>query len=228
MRRIYRYWRNYWLRFAGGHGFGRLAARLAAWDTMPYHGRAFLADLTPRGFIAHTAALAHPGLRIGANVYVGDNVIARCVRNGGSVELHDKVQLYGNTFIETGLEGRISIGAGTHIQPGCHIHAFLSEISIGRSVEIAPQCAFYSYDHSVALGEVIMKQPPRSKGGITVGDGAWLGHGVIVLDGVRIGPGAVIGAGSVVVRDIPENAIAAGVPARVVRFRDQLLTSSTK
>jgi acetyltransferase-like isoleucine patch superfamily enzyme len=41
------------------------------------------------------------------------------------------------------------------------------------------------------------------------------------LDGVRIGAGAVIGAGDVVVRDVPENAIAAGVPARVVKMREQ-------
>jgi acetyltransferase-like isoleucine patch superfamily enzyme len=52
-----------------------------------------------------------------------------------------------------------------------------------------------------------------------VGDGAWIGHGVTVLQGVRIGEGAVIAAGAVVVHDVPENAIAAGVPARVVGHR---------
>jgi acetyltransferase-like isoleucine patch superfamily enzyme len=49
-----------------------------------------------------------------------------------------------------------------------------------------------------------------------------LGFGVIVLSGVRIGKGAVIGAGSVVTQDIPDNAIACGNPARVVKMRSDL------
>lgn len=54
-------------------------------------------------------------------------------------------------------------------------------------------------------------------------DGAWLGVGVIVLGGVRIGAGAVIGAGSVVTQDVPDGAIAVGVPARVVKMRSELV-----
>ena len=50
-------------------------------------------------------------------------------------------------------------------------------------------------------------------------DDAWLGLGVIVLDGVTIGRGAVIGAGAVVTGDVPPYAIAVGVPARVVGSR---------
>jgi acetyltransferase-like isoleucine patch superfamily enzyme len=89
-------------------------------------------------------------------------------------------------------------------------------------VQIAPNCAFYPYDHGIEPDELISKQPLRTKGGIIVEDGAWLGFGVIVLDGVRIGKGAVIGAGSVVNQDVPDGAIAVGVPAKVVRMRAEL------
>ncbi len=63
------------------------------------------------------------------------------------------------------------------------------------------------------------QQALMSKGGIHIEDDVWLGYGVIVLDGVHIGKGAVIGAGSVVKQDVPAGAIAAGVPARVIKTR---------
>lgn len=50
-----------------------------------------------------------------------------------------------------------------------------------------------------------------------IGNGCWLGGGVIVLPGVTIGDGSVIGAGSVVTKDIPENSLAVGNPCRVIR-----------
>ena len=212
-------WRIQWLKRSGSKGFGKVAARIVSWDTTPYQGRAFLADLQPQGFIAATASVSHPDLRLGNHVYVGDNVVITCCQGGSFVELADRVQLYGDTFLETGSGGAVHVGAGTHVQPGCHFHAHLADITIGRNVEIASGCGFFSYDHGTDPGTLIMDQPLRSKGGIVIGDGAWLGYGTTVLQGVTIGAGAVIAAGSVVVRDIPENAIAAGVPAKVIKYR---------
>jgi acetyltransferase-like isoleucine patch superfamily enzyme len=60
---------------------------------------------------------------------------------------------------------------------------------------------------------------PSSKGPIEIGNDVWIGNGVTILSGLKIGDGAVIAAGSVVVGDIPPYAIAAGVPAKVVKFR---------
>ena len=140
--------------------------------------------------------------------------------------MRDRVHLYGDSFIETGMGGRIHIDEGTHIQPGCHIHAFIEEVRIGKQVEIASGCGFYNYDHGLAPDRLIMEQPLASKGGIFVGDGAWIGHGVTILQGVSIGRGAVIAAGAVVVHDVPDNALAAGVPAKVVRLRSDIQTDS--
>ena len=52
---------------------------------------------------------------------------------------------------------------------------------------------------------------------VTIGDDVWIGGSAIILPGVRIGDGAVIGAGSVVTRDVPAGALAAGNPCRVLR-----------
>jgi acetyltransferase-like isoleucine patch superfamily enzyme len=175
--------------------------------------------MTPRGFVAVNASLSHPELIMGNHVYIGDWVNISKSANGREVKLEDRVHLYGEIFIETGSGASISIGAGTHIQPGCHLHAHLSDISIGACVEVAANCGFFSYDHQIELDRLIMDQPLKSDGSIIVGDGAWIGFGVTVLQGVCIGAGAVIGAGSVVNRDIPENGIAAGIPAKVIKYR---------
>jgi acetyltransferase-like isoleucine patch superfamily enzyme len=138
----------------------------------------------------------------------------------GPVVLEDSVHLYGDTYIQTGRGGSVVIGENTHIQRRCYFSIFLGSVRIGKNVEIAPNCAFYAHNHGMELGQLIMDQPIFTKGGSSIGDGAWLGHGVIVLDGAHVGAGAIIGAGSVVARDIPENAIAVGAPARVIKMRD--------
>lgn len=218
--RVSREWRLFWLKRSGSQGLGRLAAWLASRHTLPFHQMSYLAQLSPQGFISPAARVGHPGLQLGNHVYLGDGVVLYRTGEGGFVELGDQVHLYGDTFIETGMGGTVHIGRETHIQPGCHIHAFLSSVRIGKKVEVAPHCGFYCYDHGTKYGIPIMEQPLTSKGGIDVGDGAWIGYGVVVLQGVNIGAGAVIAAGSVVARDIPANAIAAGVPAKVLKYRD--------
>lgn len=58
-----------------------------------------------------------------------------------------------------------------------------------------------------------------NKGPVIIGNDVWVGAGAIILSGVKIGSGAIIGAGAVVVKDVPPYAIAAGNPARVVKYR---------
>jgi acetyltransferase-like isoleucine patch superfamily enzyme len=54
---------------------------------------------------------------------------------------------------------------------------------------------------------------------VSIGNDVWIGIGVIVMGGVRIGNGAIIGAGSIVTKDIPDYAIAVGVPAKIIKYR---------
>jgi acetyltransferase-like isoleucine patch superfamily enzyme len=198
---------------------GRMAAWLLSWGTGSYHAQAWFAQFAPGGFVARGARISHDALSMGTSAFVGDGVWVFQSSGGGPIELGDEVAIYGNCSLHTGEGGWIRIGPKTHIQPWCNISAYKNGIRIGARVEIAPGCAFYPYDHSTAGVGDIMGGPITSRGDIVVGDGAWLGHGVIVLDGVEIGPGAVIAAGSIVTRSIPANAIAVGAPAKVIRMR---------
>jgi acetyltransferase-like isoleucine patch superfamily enzyme len=210
------------MHYAGINGLGKIATRLATFGIPPYYGRIRLAKYNPKGFISHRATIHHPFLNLGRNILIEDNVLIFQDNDGGPVELGDAVHLYRGTIIQTGQGGHVKIGSHTHLQPRCQLSAYKAPIVIERRVEIAPYCAFYSYNHGMAPGEPIFDQPLQSKGGIIIEDEAWLGVGVIVLDGVRIGKGAVVGAGSVVTKDLPENSISFGAPARVVKMREDL------
>ncbi|WP_275983381.1 acyltransferase [Chroococcidiopsis sp. CCMEE 29] len=215
-------WTFFWMKFAGLGYFGRIATWLATLFAPPYYERRRLARYNSKGYIAPSATIHHPRLQLSANVFISDRVVIFQDRNGGSVALADRVHLYQDVCIQTGDGGSLEIGSDTHIQPRCQLSAYKAPIQIGRGVQIAPNCAFYPYDHGVAPSELIMKQPLQTKGGIVIDDDAWLGFGVIVLDGVRIGKGAVVGAGAVVTHNVPDGAIAVGVPARVVNMRSNL------
>jgi acetyltransferase-like isoleucine patch superfamily enzyme len=217
-----KHWTRFWMRFAGLSTFGRIATRLATWFAPPHKARVILAQMNPRGYIAPKAIIYHSDLRLGANVFIDDRVVIFQRKNGGPVELGDRVYIYRDTIIETGFGGSLQIGDHSSIHPRCQLNANVSSIQIGSGVMIAPNCAFYSYDHGVAPDKPVRRQPLQSKGSIIVGDEAWLGVGVTVLSGVRIGQGAVIGAGSVVMHNVPDGAIAVGMPARVVKMRSDI------
>lgn len=219
---IGKYWTRFWMRYAGLSAFGRIATRFAASFAPPHKARSSLAYMNVKGYIAPSVTIYHSDLHLGRNVFIDDRVVVFQRENGGKVEIGDRVCIYRDSIIETGYGGYFTIGNESSIHPRCQLNAYVSPIKIGNGVMLAPNCALYPYDHGISPGTPISDQALTSKGGITIGNGAWLGVGAIVLGGVYIGDGAVIGAGSVVTRDVPDGAIAAGIPAKVIRTRRDL------
>lgn len=215
------------MRFAGLSRFGRLATRLATWSTPPHYKRLSLAYFNSRGYISPRANIYHSHLEIGQNVFIDDDCLIYERGDDGRMILGDMVAIYRGTIIETGNNGLINIGAESSIHHRCSLISYLAPIHIGRGVMIAGNCTIYSYDHSVLPDFPISEQPLVSKGAVSIGDEAWIGTGVIILSGVTIGKGAVVGAGSVVTHDVPAGAIAVGNPARVVKFRRDLVVSDS-
>ena len=207
------------MRRAGLHPVGRLSTWMAERLAPKYKRARSLAMLNPSGYISTKAVLEHPDIRLGKHVFIDDRVVLNRMKNGGPVVLEDRVTILRDGIIETGDEGSVHIGSGTYVHPFCQMIAYKSDVVIGSRVMIAPNCAFYPHDHGTKAGIDIIDQPLVSKGSIRLEDNVWLGTSVIVLGGVTICKGAVIGAGSVVTKTIPENAIAFGKPAKVIRLR---------
>jgi acetyltransferase-like isoleucine patch superfamily enzyme len=181
----------------------------------------YIASTCRKGYISSKAQIHHSAISFGTHIFIDDRALIFQAMDGGSVQLGDWVQVHRDVIIQTGAGGAVTLGPGSRLQPRCILSAFKGRITIGKGVGLSPNCVLYPYNHGVAPGQPVSTQPLESKGDIIIEDEAWLGVGVTVLDGVRIGKGAVVGAGSVVTKDIPEGAIAFGVPARVIKMRGE-------
>ncbi len=133
------------------------------------------------------------GIKIGNNVYIGRNCIVYC--KNGDIILGDKVNIGHNSILFS--SNRLVIGEGVLIA------AYFYAMSGGE----------YDYTSDVK----VIDQPGFSRGDTVIGDNCWFGTKVVVGDGVKVGKGSVVGANSLVIKDIPEDSVAVGSPARVIK-----------
>jgi acetyltransferase-like isoleucine patch superfamily enzyme len=189
------------LRFMRRHGmltprYGVLLARLARRRWLSLAGRRLVLD----------------GI-----AFIGPRVRLQIGRNG-RVELGRWSWVGHGTKIRCH-EGVVSIGAKTVLGQECTVSAY-QHVSIGRECVIADRVMLIDFDH----GAVEVDRPVRLQGiykrDVRVGHNVWIGYGACVLRGVTIGDNAIVGTSAVVTRDVPANAVVAGVPARVVRMRE--------
>jgi acetyltransferase-like isoleucine patch superfamily enzyme len=139
------------------------------------------------------------------------------VRLGKRVTLADGFWIQGTSHLRRPGEGMV-IGDHTYIGPNA-ILGFHGPVAIGAHCAIGAnfQISAQSHDMSAYADIAIITVPSK---GITIGNYCWIGNDVKITDGVVIGRGAVVGAGAVVTRSVPDYAVVAGVPARVLRIRD--------
>jgi acetyltransferase-like isoleucine patch superfamily enzyme len=165
--------------------------------------------------------LRHPHkIRIGDGVTVDDLVLldAKGTQNRG-IDLGRGVFL-GRGSILSCKDGDIALGDHTNL--GFHCEVFSgSSVVVGRYGLFAAQAYLVGGGHEFEEAGVAVIEQARSSRGIVLGDNVWLGTGAKVLDGVRIGHDVVVGAGAVVTADLPDGVVAAGLPARVLRRRDE-------
>jgi acetyltransferase-like isoleucine patch superfamily enzyme len=161
---------------------------------LDWQGR--LAGLGAGSVIEDGVRIFHPeNVTIGAGSYVGHGVI-----------------------LDGYHAGHVAIGDSTWIGAACFLHG-AARIEIGRAVGMGPHVVVLTSEHELDRPELPVLHCPLRFATVRIGDGADIGAGAILLPGVTIGVGAVVGAGSVVTADVPDRAIAAGNPARILRYR---------
>jgi acetyltransferase-like isoleucine patch superfamily enzyme len=134
-------------------------------------------------------------LRIGRWAWIGD---------GSKIRVH---------------EGEVSIGAKTVMGQECTISAY-QHVEIGRECIVADRVMLIDFDHGVVEVERPIRLQGIYKRDVRVGHNVWIGYGACILRGVTVGENSIVGTSTVVTRDVPENAVVGGSPARVIRMRD--------
>lgn len=137
-----------------------------------------------------------------------------------------------NARIEPGaiIRDRVEIGDGAVIMMGAiiNIGAVIGEgTMIDMGAVLGGRAIVGKHSH-VGAGAVLagVVEPPSAKP-VTVGDNVLIGANAVIIEGTTVGNGAVIAAGAVVTQDVPENAVVAGVPARIIKMKDDQTESKT-
>ena len=140
-------------------------------------------------------------IHIGSETMIGEHVALSAGMMPGQVCLTDPVVRIGDRCLigrGSGIVGHLSIDIGNDVWTGHHVY-------------ITDQSHGYE---DVSLPISLQSQPETP---VVIGEGSWLGHGVVVLPGAKIGKHVAVGANSVVTGELPDFCVAVGAPARVIR-----------
>lgn len=150
------------------------------------------------------------------NVIFGNNVFLSCFINLYGCSIGDDCKI--GSFVE--IQKDVRIGNRCKISS----HSFLcSGVKIGDGVFIGHNVSFVNdkYPRAVNSDGALQTSQDWEQINTWVEDGASIGTGATIMCGVHIGKGALVGAGSVVTKDVPENAVVAGNPAKILRYKDE-------
>lgn len=134
---------------------------------------------------------------------------------GPSVTMCDVPRLAGGGRVQD----RLTVGPDTFINVGCTFE-LTDHLTIGERVDIGHEVMLLTSTHQIGSAE--RRAGESYSAPVWVGDCVWLGSRSIVMPGVTIGDGAIVAAGAVVLSDVAPDTVVAGVPAKVVRNLDEL------
>ena len=153
-----------------------------------------------------------------SSAYIVLNMVRgrRLVKIGKHTNVHPTVVIREGEYISIG--DHCLINHNNLLQAG---KSKYGSITIGNYVHTGVNVMFMAFNHGFYTTEIPTKEQDYMDAPIVVEDDVWIGGGSIILSGVTIGKGAIIAAGAVVNKDIPPYAIVGGVPAKVLKYRNQ-------
>jgi acetyltransferase-like isoleucine patch superfamily enzyme len=154
--------------------------------------------------------------RMGHGIRIGAGVGFKHVE---TFEIGDGVFVGAQAYIQGRFDGTCRIGDHVWIGPQAYLDA--RNLVLEDYVGWGPGAKVLGSEHTGAPAGVPIIQTDLRIEPVVVKRGADIGTGAVILPGVTVGEGAIVGAGAVVTADVPDFAIAAGVPARVLRFRKE-------
>jgi acetyltransferase-like isoleucine patch superfamily enzyme len=116
--------------------------------------------------------------------------------------------------------GKLVLGKNSYIS-SYSVIGVNEHVEIGDNVMIADGVSIRDTNHNFSNPQKLMIQQGFNTSPVFIKNNVWIGYGVVITKGVIINEGAIIGANSVVTKEVPENAIVAGVPAKIIKYRDE-------
>lgn len=155
-------------------------------------------------------------IRIDDNVILGDGVDLRN-RENGKIHLKERVYLDQNVRVIAARDGLVEVGFGSEVG----LHTTINSggtTRIGEFCMIAGGVNINSSCHGTHAAAYVKSQP-HLHGVVELGDDVWVGSGASILVNTKIGNGAILSSNSLVTGEIPDFAVCAGVPAKIIRYR---------
>lgn len=112
----------------------------------------------------------------------------------------------------------ITVGNYSELGTRCMIH---SNVTIGDNVIMGPDVKIYSRNHKHSRLDIPIQKQGKEYLFTTVGNDVWIGANSIITAGVKVGNHVIVAAGSVVTKDVPDFAVVGGVPAKIIKYRNE-------
>ena len=187
--------------------------------------RIFMGRTTGKVLIGKGVRLSYSTrLTAGRDLIIEDGAEVNCLAKDG-IQLGNRVTIGKYAIIRPSNIYGGAIGAGLIMGDHSNIGPFSyigcsGLIRIGNNVMISPRVSLYAENHVIAGIDIPMKEQGVTQKGIVIEDDCWIAANSIILDGVTIGRGSVVAAGAVVSKNVPPYSVVAGVPARIIKSRN--------